>query len=545
MLSQEELYSFTPLMNSFLLEWKEFTYSSPFIIISTKKGELRLELKEFSLVGHHRYSGKITLNECALSFEDFLELLNDVLNIPADDRSFISRVKESHECILESIKLNGQSFKKIAPHFRDTETALFIGHSLHPTPKSRSEFSREDLSLYSPEHGGIFQLEWMQVHKSIFFQRYSNFFSDLEWQNKLCGLNSKNDFHLLPLHPWQKKKLLELKIIQEYLEKGLLKFEGVDERKWIPTSSLRTIYNEESPYMIKFSLSLKMTNSVRHLLVHELERGLQIHEVSQHSYFQPLFEEFPHFKIIQEPYYAGITDAEGEPITESLIMLRENPIRKNDEVSLIATLTQPTIQGGESLLQNLIQNSNLSPIQWFTEYLNVAIAPLLVAQGEYGLLLGAHQQNLVLKFTQGKPSGAYFRDCHGTGYDMKKIAGFASEIEKITEENGNLLPEDVSHYLFGYYVIINSVFNMISAIAQNTHVLEKDLLEAYGDFLRNLSLREKLDPAFVKYLLERRFLKHKGNFFCTVRSINENTTSNPLNIYTDIENPLLKVAYGK
>lgn len=543
MLTPEELYSFTPLMNSFLLEWKDSSYSAPYIIVPTSNGPLYIELSHYSMVGHHRYTGVIKQHESSLSFFDFLNILNKVLGLSTDN-TFSRRVKESHECLTEALKLNGESFKNIPPHFRETETSLFIGHSLHPTPKSRSQFTTQDLSQFSPEHGGMFHLTWVQVHQSIFFERYSNFFEDLKWQNQLCSFRAEEGYVLLPVHPWQKEILFKTEVIKEYLAQDLIKILDQDERFWIPTSSLRTIYNDQADYMIKFSLSLKMTNSVRLLLLHELERGLQIHEICQHSHLTPFFKEFENFQIIQEPYFAGIKDPQGNPIPESLIMLRENPIQKEDEVSLIATLTQPTIEGGRNILKGLILRSLLTPAFWFESYLEQAIAPLIVAQSEFGLLLGAHQQNLVLKLNKGKPVGAYFRDCHGTGYDMKKIAGIASELEKITEENGNLLPDDVSHALFGYYVIINSVFNMISAIAQNLDVQEFDLLEVYRNFLLKLKSRAGIDSTFIDYLLQSKTLKHKGNFFCTVNAINENTASNPLNIYTDIENPLMRIKYG-
>ena len=543
MMTPEELYSFTPLMNSFLLEWKESSYSAPYITVPTKNGTLSIEVSHYSLVGHHRYTGVIKQNNSSLTFFEFLNLLTELLGL-ASDNNFSKRVKESHKCITEAIRLNGESFKNILPHFKETETSLFIGHSLHPTPKSRSQFTTQDLSHFSPEHGGMFHLSWIQVHHSIFFERYSNFFEDLKWQQRLCSLKADEEYVLLPVHPWQKEILFQLEIIKEYLAKDLIRILDEDERFWVPTSSLRTVYNDQADYMIKFSLSVKMTNSIRLLLRHELERGLQIHEICQHHHLTPFFEEFEHFQIIQEPYFAGIQDLQGNPIPESLIMLRENPIKKEDEVSLIAALTQPTVEGGRNLLKDLVRRSQLDPSTWFEEYLDKAIAPLIVAQGKFGLLLGAHQQNLLLRLNTGKPVGAYFRDCHGTGYDMKKIAGIVSELEKITEENGNLLPDDVSHALFGYYVIINSVFNMISAIAQNLEVQECDLLEVYKTFLTKIKSRAKIDPAFIDYLLQNKTLKHKGNFFCTVNAINENTASNPLNIYTDIENPLKRTKYG-
>src|SRR5690606_27104087 len=143
---------------------------------------------------------------------------------------------------------------------------------------------------------------------------------------------------------------------------------GEDSRYWTPTSSLRTVYNNESKFMIKFSLDLKMTNSVRHLLVHELKRGIQIHEVSKHPFLESFFKECPQLQIIQEPCFAGILDEKKMPIIQSLIMIRENPFNSNDEVSLLATLTQPHTEETKGLLYELITQSGLSPESWFKQF---------------------------------------------------------------------------------------------------------------------------------------------------------------------------------
>src|SRR5690606_31048431 len=299
-----------------------------------------------------------------------------------------------------------------------------------------------------------------------------------------------------------------------------------------------TIYNNDAKYMIKFSLDLKMTNSVRHLLVHELKRGIQIHEVSKHPYLEGFFKECPQLQIIQEPCFAGILNEKKEPIIQTLIMIRENPFNSSDEVSLLATLTQPETNEAKGLLSKLIIQSELSPQLWFEKFLKEAIAPFLILQGKYGVLLGAHQQNLILKLKNGCPIGAYFRDCHGAGFDAKKIDPIRGEVTSITSDNGNVLEQEVSHYLFAYYLIINSVFNMVSAISHQTLVDEEALLEIYKNFLIDLKLRSDLDTSFIDYLLYSPELKHKGNFFCTAKNINENTSRNPLDIYTSINNPL-------
>jgi len=537
MLSLAEIHSLTPLLNSLFLEWGNYTLDLPYLCIRYQDKCYKIELKKFSKIGHHQYTGNIYLEEQKIGFNDFIKALSEVVRIN-DKNLFIERVNQSKFCIEEALKLNIHHFNNIEPNFKHTETALFVGHSLHPTPKSRNEFHHNDLVKYSPEHGAQFKVHWFKVHRSIYFQEHSNYFSDLTWTKKLSSFEDEKDYFLIPVHPWQKQRILELLIIKNYLAERLIIDLGEDPRLWTPTSSLRTIYNEDAPYMIKFSLDLKMTNSVRHLLPHELKRGIQIDEVCKDEELKPFFASFPRFKIIQEPLYAGILDENKSPIVQTLVMIRENPFHKEDEVSLLATLTQPHVNDGVPLLKQLINHSGLSSHEWFKAFLQEAIAPILVLQGQYGVLLGAHQQNLILKLNQGRPCGAYFRDCHGTGFDAHKIVSLRKNIHSIDDNNGNVLEQEVSHYLFAYYVIINTVFNTIAAISYQMQIDEEDLLEIFRLFLEEIKEHKDLDPGFVNYLLHAPKLKHKGNFFCTINNINENTAKNPLDIYTEIRNPL-------
>lgn len=532
-------HSLGPLLNSLLLEWDQFHFEDNFIVIPHHTHPLNIELEKKSLLGHHQYTGNVYLGNEKLSFKEFLEVLARILELTPE---FTARVMQSTSFVEEAITLNLSHFKDIKANFEHTETALFLGHSLHPAPKSRSQFSREDLKRFSPEHGGKFSLSWFYVHESIYFEEHSTNFKDHEWSEKTSSLKKIEGFHLFPMHPWQKENIFKLEVIKKYKENGLIIEAKEDHLKWTPTSSLRTIYCKDSPFMLKFSMDLKMTNSVRHLLIHELKRGIQIDEVIHHPSLKNFLLEFSEFKIIQEPLYAGILDENKKPLIPTLVMLRENPFTPSDEVALLATLNQPDVNIGASVLSKLLNNYNSNPLEWFSLFLKKAIKPFLVLQGEHGILLGAHQQNLILKLERGKPCGVYFRDCHGTGFEKNKVKVLKENIQIIEESNGNILEAPLAHYLFSYYLIINSVFNTISSLSKASDHSEVEFLNIFEKFLKDLKTRPELEVSFIDYLLHSPKLKHKGNFFCTVRDINENTSDNPLAIYTDISNPLQGVS---
>jgi N2-citryl-N6-acetyl-N6-hydroxylysine synthase len=75
------------------------------------------------------------------------------------------------------------------------------------------------------------------------------------------------------MHPWQADYLLEQDWCQRLAENGSLQDLGEAGAQWLPTSSSRSLYSETNSDMIKFSLSVRLTNSVRTLSVKEVKRG--------------------------------------------------------------------------------------------------------------------------------------------------------------------------------------------------------------------------------------------------------------------------------
>ncbi|WP_305771057.1 IucA/IucC family protein, partial [Escherichia coli] len=80
---------------------------------------------------------------------------------------------------------------------------------------------------------------------------------------------------LFPLHPWQGEYLLQQVWCQALFAKGLIRDLGEAGTSWLPTTSSRSLYCATSRDMIKFSLSVRLTNSVRTLSVKEVERGMR------------------------------------------------------------------------------------------------------------------------------------------------------------------------------------------------------------------------------------------------------------------------------
>ncbi|MCV5214841.1 IucA/IucC family protein, partial [Escherichia coli] len=80
----------------------------------------------------------------------------------------------NHELIeqLENSVLVTEQFLNVAPkshhnEFIASEQSLIWGHTFHPTPKSRSGVTMDDLLAFSPEVGAQVPLYWFEVDTSL------------------------------------------------------------------------------------------------------------------------------------------------------------------------------------------------------------------------------------------------------------------------------------------------------------------------------------------------------------------------------------------
>lgn len=111
---------------------------------------------------------------------------------------------------------------------------------------------------------------------------------------------------------------------QALVAKGLIKDLGEAGTSWLPTTSSRSLYCATSRDMIKFSLSVRLTNSIRTLSVKEVKRGMRLARLAQTDGWQMLQVRFPTFRVMQEDGWAGLRDLNGNIMQESLFALREN-----------------------------------------------------------------------------------------------------------------------------------------------------------------------------------------------------------------------------
>lgn len=564
-----QTHSINAFMNSFFRDYSGegmvFKQDRELFIPLGALGQLRIPLLRDSILGKHRTLGIIY--HCAngalekISLSQAIELIFSHHFGHSCAEDFIPLVENSATALSQSLLSR--------EHERDTwsierfdylrsEQSLLLGHPFHPYPKACIQFSREERFEYLSEHGNPIRLSWIAVRKDILYSKNSKNFNH-DWHSELArrdllASNAESFFNalesdeyvLIPTHPWQWKVLKYDDDVKKYLEQQDIIEVGSGACQWFATSSQRSLYCPKLKTNLKFSMSLKLTNSIRHLSASEVVRGLQVDEVFGSDELFAFKRNYPFFDILREPACVGILDNSGGPIDKSFVLLRETV--DHDSVAnthLLATLAQDCPWGGDSLLVDLVKkyaHSENIPYEaaaknWLKFYFERCVEPLMELACNYGILLGAHMQNILVQMKDHLPEKVFFRDCQGSGFTEIGFRKFGALSGLIEEANGNVLEQNSAQAIFLYYLGVNNLFGVISALAGERIELESRFLSVAKGCLFSFGLRALEDRKLFDALYSDQSIMQKGNFRCSVIAENENMMSNPASLYNSFKNP--------
>ncbi|AZV06308.1 IucA/IucC family siderophore biosynthesis protein [Enterobacter sp. N18-03635] len=560
-------------LNALLRETKDWRYLpatdadalSEIHIPLSQTQALRVPVRYFSPTQHHQYRLPATLIQSNLDSSDavtFSQLVDLILEKPSVKGSldadtlarFKQRVLESHAHTWQAIDLrhNWATLRDKPLTFADAEQALLVGHAFHPAPKSHEPFNEAEARRYLPDFASRFPLRWFAVESTLVAgdslnvslrERLLRFaaqsapellshFTDTRW--------------LLPMHPWQADYLLEQDWCQRLAENGSLQDLGEAGAQWLPTSSSRSLYSETNCDMIKFSLSVRLTNSVRTLSVKEVKRGMRLARLAKTERWQDLQARYPTMRVMQEDGWAGLRDESGAIQEESLMALRVNLLfdTPGTQTNVLVSLTQAAPDGGDSLLaaavRRLSQRLDLPLAQaarcWLDAYCDRVLIPLFSAEADYGLVLLAHQQNILVEMQQDFPIGLIYRDCQGSAWTESADAWLKEAGE--TEVENRFGESQLLRY-FPYYLLLNSTLAVTAALAAAGFDSEESLMSRVRAALAQLRRTAK-QTRCLDYVLDSPTWNCKGNFFCYLHDRNENTIADPAVIYFDFSNPFYK-----
>jgi siderophore synthetase component len=444
--------------------------------------------------------------------------------------------------------------------FREAEQALVFGHHRHPTPKSRQGIAPRERERYAPELRGSFPLHYFRARPELVASDSALDRSAAAWvadalradpdvPGSFVAEHVESDDVLLPVHPWQARYLLDQPHVQRHLGDGLDHLGAVG-RPFHPTTSVRTLYSEAAPFMVKSSLDVRITNSVRTNKRPELERGVAVAELLDTAFGDELAAAFPDFHIVRDPAYLALDVG---PDRESGLetVLRANPFRGADAVNAtpVVSLCQDGITG-PSRLGRLVadiadregRSTAAVSADWFRRYLERSVRPVLWLYLVQGVGVEAHQQNAVLGLDdEGYPDTFHYRDNQGFYFPESLYPSVDDYLPGVGERADTVCADAIADERLRYYVVLNNALGVVNAFGSADLVGERRLLELLREELERA--RERYDrpsSALLDPLLESRTVPCKANLLTRFRGLDEleNDLENQ-SVYTDVQNPLV------
>ena len=535
--------------------------------LSLIQAQLFVPLSYVSRVGRHRiaalpqiFQKGQKLNFSAVAMVSLLlEELVQQSEGRVDAASLVERWIQSRDALQQFLNIRAEDFDalvQVEQGFIASEQALILGHSMHPAPKSRTGFVHEDWQKYSPEACGQTQLHyWLVAPEYIaegtaLEQAFSiQLKQEIKWhlsESELETLAAYAHYKLLPLHPWQ-ARYLQSKVWFKSL-KAKLKIIDLGEKAWIfsPTTSVRTLASFNAPWMLKPSLSVMITNSIRVNLAKECHRGEMTHRLWHSELGQSILKQCPTLKAVNDPAWIAL-QLDGEIIDETICIVRDQPFTPEQQVTCIASLCQdhPVEERNRfnALFDQIASQQKLNDKaqiahDWFKTFLNISLSPLMYVYHRYGMAFESHQQNVLVELKDGWPQWLWLRDNQGFYY-----------IEELADEILQQFPElnDKAHAVgskafvderFSYYFFGNTLFGIINAIGATGFVSEQDLLSVLQQHLFDL-LKQYPESSLIQSLLYQPTLPYKGNLLTRLHELDELIAPvENQSVYIQLANPL-------
>ncbi|MEY9848589.1 IucA/IucC family siderophore biosynthesis protein [Streptacidiphilus sp. MAP5-3] len=453
-----------------------------------------------------------------------------------------------------------------ATPFLRSEQALLLGHPFHPTPKSREGVGDAEGVAYAPELRGALRLHWFAVARELVAAAEGTAPSgcgDARFgvdgigriMSGLRGADAPqhpDGTVLLPVHPWQARELTNRPAVRALIDAGRVHDLGAAGGLWHPTSSVRTVYQPGTPWMLKLSLGLRITNSCRENLRKELLRGAEVHRLLESGLCAEWRAEHPGFDIVRDPAWIGVDLPGGASGFDTV--LRQNPFGARDRMHCLAGLVaeRPWTGGDASHLAEVVhrlaarsgRSAATVAAEWFLRYLDAVALPLLWLDGRAGIALEAHQQNsLVLLDEEGWPVGGRYRDNQGYYFRDSHAAALEARLPGIGRASDTFVPDQVADERFAYYLGINHLLGLVGAFGSQQLADERLLLAALRRFLAGPG--RATGSSLPERLLDAGTLRCKANLLTRLHGMDE--LVGPVetqSVYVDFANPLAAASQG-
>jgi len=436
------------------------------------------------------------------------------------------------------------------PLFLTGERSLLLGHLQHPAPKSRDNLSAAELEAYSPELGGRFQMHWFQAHRSVVTQDQAAGAPSLGGKDvhqllaDIAGHRPAPDHVLIPAHPWQAQAVQQRPAVRELMAAGLLRPLGALGDEWWATSSLRTLFHPDHSVMLKLSLGLKITNSVREATATELKRGVEVNRLIDAGY---ITHSDPGFTIVRDPASAAVidpSDPSGGTLTGLDVSLREVPDGVDRLVCLAGLIAPSAPAGPDSWGPSLLARWCGDPLAWLGSYVDRVLVPMLSLYAGTGIGLEGHQQNTLVRLdAEGHITGGAYRDNQGYYLAASRLgdvlASTGGESSTLAVVDDAIVDDRLT-----YYLLHNQTLSLVGAMAAEGMADEKLLLAVVRERLQAalpaLAEAGPAGPRLVNRWLTAPSLPCKAHLATRLAGIDEVVA--PLDaqsVYLEVPNPLV------
>ena len=378
--------------------------------------------------------------QLGLDAQELVVELQDALDIPENLMStyleeLASTLASSAFKLAEAV--NGHrpdSTDLLTSDFQATEAAMTEGHPGFIANNGRIGFSLSDYRKWAPENGLTTRIEWVAAtreHSHLSLGEGFDEAAHTDWalsaeERELFDARIRSagrdpeDFHLLPVHPWQADHRLAITFAADIARGDLLPLgAGLDEHQ--PQQSLRTFFNRtraDAPY-VKVALAVQNMGFLRGLSPKYMRDTPAINDwVAELIGTDPAFGDAG-FRVLRERTALGYTGdvyhrtQETNPHRKMLAALwRENPLTVLEPGQKVVTMASLLHRDhrGVAFASELIRASGQASEDWVRSYLRAYLHPLVHALLAHDLVFMPHGENLILILDDHVVTGAFMKD---------------------------------------------------------------------------------------------------------------------------------------
>lgn len=416
---------------------------------------------------------------------------------------------------------------------------MLRGHPWLIMSKGRMGFGYDDYLNAAPELSPEVKVLWLAVHRDLVNYRFSSNWSAAElyqhefdakelqhFAQKLSekGL-SVEDYYLIPVHAWQWHQWLVATYANEIVDQKIVELD-ISSDSFVPMQSIRTLCNISNPkrHYIKLPVSIfntavyrglpskrnlaapAVTGWLKSILANDSDLQASgvvfLGEVATLTIHQPCFD-----RIDGVPYQ--FKELFGCLWRESI-----DPYISSDQQVLSQAALLHRDLSGRSVLQTLIEASQLKPLDWLAQFAKVCLTPLLICLYRYGLAFSPHGENTMLVHENGVPKALVLKDFID---DVNLVDEDFPELNALPEEGNILLRHsalELSHFIFTglfmvhYRYICNVFLEDFSEYSeldfwQTIQNSILDLHQSHPELSERIEKFAMLRPEFEKICLNR------------------------------------------